>query len=89
MNYYFGILLCITFIVSKIIYEKIYNKQNKIDVKHYLKEGLLLFVSYIILVNGLIYLQMNDSLNLLDGVTLDNAAIKSSQPMVFTNEPPF
>ena len=42
MNYYFGILLCIAFIIGKIIYEKLLNKQNKIDVNIILKVCLYL-----------------------------------------------
>lgn len=86
MNYYFGILLCITFIIIKIIYEKLYNKQNKVDVKHYLKEGVLLFISYVILFKIMIYFEMNDSLNLLTDISAKESL---NQPLVFTNEPPF
>ena len=89
MNYYFGILLCIAFIIGKIIYERLLNKQNKIDVKHYLKEGLLLFVSYVLLIQILLYLEMNESLDLLSGTELKIKSMNHNQPMVFTNEPPF
>ena len=89
MNYYFGILLCIAFIIGKIIYERLLNKQNKIDVKHYLKEGLLLFVSYVLLIQLLLYFEMNESLDLLSGTELKIKSMNHNQPMVFTNEPPF
>lgn len=89
MNYYFGILLCIAFIIGKIVYEKLLNKQNKIDVKHYVKEGLLLFVSYVLLIQVLIYFKMDESLDLLSGTEIRLKSLTSNQPMVFTNEPPF
>lgn len=89
MNYYFGILLCIASIIVKIVYEKIFNKQNKIDVKYYLKEGFLLFVSYVLLIQLLLYLQMDESLDLLSGTELQLKSMNNNQPMVFTNEPPF
>lgn len=89
MNYYFGILLCIAFIIGKIIYEKLLNKQNKIDVKHYAKEGVLLFVSYVLLIQVLIYFKMDESLDLLSGTEIRLKSMTSNQPMVFTNEPPF
>ena len=89
MNYYFGILLCIAFIIGKIVYEKLLNKQNKIDVKHYVKEGVLLFVSYVLLIQVLIYFKMDESLDLLSGTEIRMKSLTSNQPMVFTNEPPF
>tara|TARA_B100000963_G_C22635973_1_gene677633 strand:+ start:2049 stop:2324 length:276 start_codon:yes stop_codon:yes gene_type:complete len=91
MNYYFGVLLCVTFIIIKIIYEKIYNKKNKVELKYYIRESLLLFISYCILIQTLIYFELYDNLNLL-GNNLSNEINnfkESGKTMIFTNEPNF
>ena len=91
MNYYFGILLCIVFMIIKILYERIYNKKNTIELKTHLRESLLLFISYCILIQILIYFQLFDNLNLLgeiEGIK-GNILKDTGNAMIFTNEPNF
>lgn len=91
MNYYFGILLCVIFMIIKILYERFYYKKNKIEIKNYLQESVLLFISYCILIHLLIYFELYNNLNLIgDDLNIKSNTVKDSgSAMIFTNEPNF
>ena len=90
MKYYFGILLCIMFMIIKIIYEKLFNKKSKIEIKYHLKESILLFISYCLLIQILIYFELYDNLNLIgENNNIVNNLKNTGNAMIFTNEPNF
>lgn len=86
MNYIFGLLLSLAFIVIKILYEKIYNKNNIIELKKYISDFIILLLSYYSIINLLTYFNLTQYLIIIDDIT---SKTFTSQPQIFTNEPPF
>ena len=87
MNYIFGILLSLAFIVIKILYEKIYNKNNIIELKKYISDFIILLLSYYSIINLLTYFNLTQYLIIVDDIT--SKTISGNHPQIFTNEPPF
>ena len=90
MNYIFGFSLCIVFILINITYENFIKKNKIIDMKKYLYQSVMVFLSYYILVNIFIYFKMYNNLNLFN-INNDNSQQLSNfdKPLIFTNDPNF
>tara|TARA_Y100001970_G_scaffold279459_1_gene386857 strand:- start:1094 stop:1366 length:273 start_codon:yes stop_codon:yes gene_type:complete len=90
MNYIFGVLLCILYIFFKILYEKIYKSNNIVNLKTYIKESFILYLSYYVLINALLYFELHHYLVLLDENSVNLSTINvDDNPLIFTNEPNF
>ena len=90
MNYIFGFCLCIVFVLINITYENFIKKNKIIDMKKYLYQSVMVFLSYYILVNIFIYFKMYNNLNLFN-INNDNSQQLSNfdKPLIFTNDPNF
>ena len=102
MNYIFGIFLCILYIILQILYEKIIINNNIVNVKKYMKDSILLYIGYYILINILRTFNLNEYLILWlktdstkeDSNSFSIKSIKTltnslTNPLIFTNEPNF
>ena len=63
-----------------------YNKNNIIELKKYIRDFIILMLSYYLIINFLTYFNLTQYLIIIDDIT---SKTFTSQPQIFTNEPPF